>query len=463
MAAEVLIIDDDLSLCVAFRRFLQTHGYQIRVAHSGETGLELCAEKMPSLVLLDLNLPDINGLETLRSIKETDAACPVVMMTAYQTAPSVVQAMRLGADDYLTKPVPMQELLGVVAKLVGQAAPEMFQRGKGAAEILGESQPMQQVFDLIRRISKTSATVLITGESGTGKEAVARTIHLNSGRGNRPFLSLNCASIPANLMEAELFGHEKGAFTDAKVQKKGLLEVADGGTILLDEIGLMPLDLQGKILTVLETRRYRRLGGTRELEANIRFLAATNADLEQTVEDGTFREDLYYRLNVIPVHLPPLRDRGDDILLLARSFLDEFHKRHGRAPRTMSPKAQVLLKAYPWPGNVRELKNVIERAVLLSDSQVIDATDMSIDRRQDSDSEVLPVEVSDTGLIRITFPPWGLPLEDLERQVIEEALNHTGGNISKAARLLHISRYTLKYRMQKHGIDSEIEVENTSG
>ena len=454
MPASVLIVDDDPGICHTLSQMLEIHGYGVRVAHSGEAGLERCRQEMPDLVLLDLFLPGMDGLEALRHVKEMDRACQVVMVTAYDAASTVVEAIKLGAEDYITKPVTMQELQGLVAKLIGPAVQEGPEKGMGLEEVVGESGPMRRVFELVRRISKTSATVLVTGESGTGKEAIARAIHLNSARAGQPFIPLNCASIPGSLLESELFGHEKGAFTDAKVQKKGLVEVAQGGSLLLDEIGLMPLDLQGKLLSVLETRCFRRLGSTRELSADVRFIAATNKDLEKAVKVGEFREDLYYRLNVIPILLPPLRERGKDILLLARHFLDAYSSGHEMPLRRLSPDAEALLLSYSWPGNVRELKNVIERAVLLTDGPAVEAPDLSIDRRaHGSDSAGRPVEVSEAGLVRISFPERGLSLDDLERQVIEDALRHTEGNISRAARLLHISRYALRYRMQKHGID----------
>lgn len=457
-AVDVMVIDDAEEVCAVLYDILSSQGYRVRVVSSGEDGLALCTQAMPSLVLLDLRLPGIDGLETLRRIKEMDRTCRVVMMTAYETAQSVVEAMRLGAEDYITKPLTMQEVLGLVAKLVALPSAGDLKRGKGLDEILGESPLMRQVFEMVLRISKTSATVLITGESGTGKEAIARAIHVNSDRAERSFISLNCASIPATLLEVEMFGYEKGAFTDAKAQKRGLLDIANKSTLLLDEIGAMPLDLQAKLLTVLETRRFRRLGGIEELFADVRFIAATNADLEKAVEAEQFREDLYYRLNVIPIHLPPLRELGDDVLLIARHFLNEYSRRHGMPMRTLSTETEALLMAYPWPGNVRELKNVVERAVLLTDGLEIEVSDLLIDRRSRSRKQKnKPVTVSETGLIRISFPQWGLPLEDLERQVIEEALKHTEGNISRAARLLHISRYALRYRMSKHRLGSQQE------
>jgi len=456
MSESVMVIDDDEVLRRAVGHFLSNQGYRVRAAASGEEGLALCEQEMPSLVLLDLRLPGMEGMEVLRKVKELDRACRVIVLTAYDTIRSAVEALKLGAEDYIAKPLPMGELGDLVARQVRQPTADRLERGTGLDRIVGESLAMHQVFERVRRISRTSSTVLITGESGTGKELVARAVHLNSDRADRPFLPVNSASIPANLLESELFGHEKGAFTDAKMRKRGLIEVADSGSLLLDEIDLMPLDLQAKILTVLETRRFRRVGGTEEISAGCRFIAATNRDLEKAVRAGEFREDLYYRLNVIPIHLPPLRERGDDVLLLARHFLDEYGRRHGLSLRELSAEAETLLKAYPWSGNVRELKNEIERAVLLTDGPTIRASDLSIDRRdrvrdQDAD-KVAPVEVSGAGQVRITFPPWGLSLDDLERQVIKKALSHTRGNISQAAKLLHVSRDTLRYRMQKHRI-----------
>ncbi|OGG49021.1 MAG: hypothetical protein A3F84_14390 [Candidatus Handelsmanbacteria bacterium RIFCSPLOWO2_12_FULL_64_10] len=454
MSANVMIIDDDEALCVAVSRLLSNRGYRIRAAHSGEEGLALCVQEMPTLVLLDLHLPEMDGMETLRRLKAMDRACRVVLITAYDKARSVVEAMRLGAEDYVTKPLPMEELLVLVGKLAGQPASEGPEGRNGLKEIVGESPAIAQVFEMIRRIAHTSSTVLITGESGTGKELVSRAIHLISDRTDQPFLSINCVSIPASLLESELFGYEKGAFTDAKAQKRGLVEVAGSGSILLDEIGLMPLDLQGKILTVLETRQFRRVGGTEEISAECRFIAATNRDLEKAVKAGEFREDLYYRLNVIPVHLPPLRERGDDVLLLARHFLDEYSRRHQKPSRELSEDARVLLRAYLWPGNVRELKNTIERAVLLTDGPMIRASDLSIDRRARGrgPGRAVSLETFEKEAVHISFPPGGLSLNEVERQVIEKVLHHTRGNVSRAANLLHVSRYTLMYRMRKHGI-----------
>ena len=452
MPGDILIIEDDLSIRQVLGSLLKVQKYHFRSASTGEEGLAMCEQELPSLVLLDLVLPGIDGMAVLSRIKEMNRACHVVVMTAYASATSAVEAIRLGADEYLTKPVAVPELLGLIAKLIGGPDDRPLLQGMGLDKIVGESKAIRKVFELVHRVSRTFATVMITGESGTGKEAIARAIHVNSQQENEPFVSLNCASIPSNLLEAELFGYERGAFTDAKGRKQGLIEVAGQGTLFLDEVGLLPLDLQGKILGVLETRKFRRVGATGELSASARFITATNMDLEEAVEAGGFREDLYYRLNVIPLQLPALRERGQDILRLARHFLEEYSRRHGVPFRTLSNEAQQLLLVHSWPGNVRELRNEMERVVLLTDNTEIEASDLSIDRRSSGQRQTRAVEVSEAGLIEVSFPPWGISLEDLERRVIEEALAHTEGNISQAARLLHVSRYALRYRMQKHEI-----------
>ncbi len=325
----------------------------------------------------------------------------------------------------------------------------------GSDRIVGKSPAIQAVFGLVDRVADTPATVLITGESGTGKEVIAREIHRRGGYANRPFVAINCTAIPGNLLEAELFGYEKGAFTDARISKRGLLELTEGGTVFLDEIGLMPLELQAKILNVLETKTVRRLGGTRDLNTDIRFIAATNENLQDAVASGRFREDLYYRLNVVPIHLPPLRDREEDALFIARHFLEIYSHRYKKTPCTFAPSAERWLQQYNWPGNVRELRNLVERAVLLSPDSLVQAEDLAVGpvtreptfRQPDNPPAV---EITNLGEIRIALPPWGIALEDVERKLIEEALILAEGNVSRAAQLLHMSRDTLRYRLKKH-------------
>ena len=326
----------------------------------------------------------------------------------------------------------------------------------GLEGVIGESEAMDRVFQILHRVAHTKATLLIRGESGTGKEVVARAIHNQGVFAGKSFVTVDCTNIPANLMESELFGHERGAFTDAKSQKRGLMEMADGGSIFLDEIGLLPLELQAKLLNVLETQRFRRVGGTVEMTVSVRFLAATNEDLEEAVRVGRFREDLYYRLNVVPIDLPPLRERDDDVLLIAAQVLEEYTTLHGTQARYLSDDAVALLRSYPWPGNVRELRNVIERAVLMSDLDVIDAEDLIIDRRgRRKDEGKIGFRVDSDGQIQVEFPPAGLPLEEVERKLIQAALRHTHENVTKAAELLHISRDTLRYRISKYEQDEE--------
>lgn len=319
-------------------------------------------------------------------------------------------------------------------------------------DMIGTSAAMKQVFDLICRIAPSSATVLIMGESGTGKELVARKLHQCSDRIENTFVPINCAAIPANLLEAELFGYERGAFTDAKISKKGLFEIADGGTLFLDEIGLMPLDIQSKLLTVLESHTFRRLGGTQDVHSDLRIVAATNEDLSESVREGKFRQDLFYRLNVVPLSLPPLRERKTDILLLAQHFLGIYGARYNKKNPRFSNGAQHWLEKHPWPGNVRELRNIVERATLLSQSDLIDIDDLTLGKEaHDFQEPAHPpaLEIDELGDIRITLPPWGLALEDVERRLIKAALEQTNGKVSAAAQLLHISRDTLRYRIKK--------------
>lgn len=328
-----------------------------------------------------------------------------------------------------------------------------------ATRILGESPAILKVSELIDRVAATSATVLLTGESGTGKEVVAREIHDRGTPEDAPFVHVNCAAIPENLIEAELFGYQRGAFTDAKIDKKGLFELAEGGTLFLDEVGLLPLDLQAKLLSVLENRSIRRLGGTVEIATNARIIAATNENLDQAVADGRFRTDLLYRLNVYPIPLPPLRDRGRDVLIIAAHFLETYRDRYGKGDLAFSNAGERWLINHDFPGNIRELRNVVERAVLLSDGAVIDVADLAVGSEP---AGLAPEEggaggltIANFGEIRIEMPPWGIAIEDVERKLILAALDHAAGNVSRAAELLHVSRDTLRYRLKKFGISPD--------
>lgn len=377
MSLTILIVDDEPNLPHQLARYLNKYGYEVFTAADGESGLLELQKNAVDLLLLDVRLPKMSGLDVLTEIRKTDADLPVVMLTAYGEVQTAVAAMKLGASDYLIKGFDLAELLLVVQRSLETSAMyrELRQLRREKSDnyhfnyIIGHSARMREVFDLVARVAKSdTASVLITGESGTGKEVVARAIHDQSPRAQGPFHPLNCASIATNLLESELFGYEQYAFTDAKKQKRGLLELADGGTLFLDEIGEMPLDMQAKLLRVLETRSFYRLGGNKEVKINVRVLAATNRDLEQAMKEASFRSDLFYRLAVLRIELPPLRERPDDILLFATRFLEDFNRSLGRNVRRISPEAQHLLMVYQWPGNVRELKNVIERAMILSSS-----------------------------------------------------------------------------------------------
>ncbi|MGQ9532166.1 MAG: sigma-54-dependent transcriptional regulator [Desulfotomaculales bacterium] len=447
MAAKIVIIDDEEHMCWALERAMRQEGYQAFTATSGRKGLELVRREAPSLVILDLKMPEMDGLEVLRRLRKMNPKLPVIMITAYGTIQTAIEAMKLGAVDYITKPFDLDELKIVVRKalelshLITEVA---FLRAELAARydrMVGESPAMQEVRRLIARVAGTDATVLITGESGTGKEVAALAIHQNSPRAKGPFIVVNCAALPEPLLESELFGHEKGAFTGAVARKQGRFELADGGTIFLDEIGEMPPAMQVKLLRVLQEKSFERVGGTETIKVDVRVIAATNRDLKAAIQEGKFREDLYYRLNVVPIRMPALRERKEDIPLLVEYFLQKFRPRY--QAHTISPAAMELLRRYHWPGNIRELQNVIERAMIICQGEEILP-------------EHLPPEIQaaprPAGGLIVDFPDEGINLEQLEKELIIKALEKTGGNQTRAAQLLGITRSTLIYRMQKHGI-----------
>src|SRR6266516_69887 len=465
MSLTILIIDDEPHLPYQLARFLRKHSYEVLVAPDGEAGLRELQNNVIDLILLDLRLPRAGGLEVLSRVRKLDKELPVVIITAYGDVQSAVDAMKQGAADYLLKGFDLDELLLIVRRALEKSAMSrelrQLRQERNAHYhfdyIVGHSERMREIFEFITRIAESDAPVLITGESGTGKEVVACAIHEQSKRAAGPFHPLNCAAISHSLLESELFGFEQYAFTDAKKQKRGLLELAEGGTLFLDEIGEMPLDMQAKLLRVLETRSFFRLGGNKEVKINVRVLAATNRNLEQAMKEGLFRPDLFFRLAVLQLSLPPLRERPDDILLFASRFIDDFNKSLGRDVRRMAPEAQRLLLAYSWPGNIRELKNVIERAMILSNSDEL----LSVH---------LPYEIAghmnNNG--RSPLDPWEhwlslhpsgpLSLEELnarvEQHFIRWALEIAGRNRSRAAELLGFTKVDqLRYLMRKYGIE----------
>jgi two-component system, NtrC family, response regulator AtoC len=453
-ASTVLVVDDERTLARAIKAFLREAGYEAEVASDGESAVELLPTLRPDVVFADVRLPGISGIDLLRRIREFDPAIPVIMMTAYGTIEGAVEAVKLGAFDYMKKPVDLEEL-----KLLADRAREnallkqelSYYRRRAADEapfagILGRSPAMVDVMDRVRQVAALSETppVLITGETGTGKGLVARTLHTSGPRAGKPFIDINCTALPANLMEAELFGYERGAFTDAKESKLGLFEAAEGGFLFLDEVGDLEFSLQGKLLRAIEERTVRRVGGIRDRRIDVRIVAATNRDLEQEVQRNQFRSDLYFRLAVILLHLPPLRDRGEDVLLLAEQFLQRFSLKYGKNARQIDDRARQALLAYSWPGNVRELSHVIERAVLWSKESSLGVDHLALPafNRLEADGS-RPMPVADT--------PNG-DLGQWERSMIERAMRETGGNQTKAAQRLGITRDTLRYRLKKFGL-----------
>jgi two-component system NtrC family response regulator len=447
MAAGILIIDDDTSLRRVLEYNLQEEGYSVMTAEGGEQGLELFAERSPALVITDLKMPGMSGFQVLSKIKAVSPETLVIVLTAFGAVDTAVEAMKLGAYDYITKPFNRDQLKLVVKKALAMRGlseenrllrEELTDRVEFKS-LIGISRAMEQVFAVVRKVADTEATVLITGESGTGKELVAKAVHSGSSRRAAPFVAVNCAAIPRDLLESELFGHVRGAFTGAVKDKPGKFQQADGGTIFLDEVGDLPLELQPKLLRAIQERVVDPLGGNSPIKLDVRVVAATNADLEKGIAAGTFRDDLFYRLSVIPVHLPPLRERVEDIPLLVRYFCSK----HNGAAVTFTAELLAILQQYPWPGNVRELENTVERLLIMRNSDIIDAGELPEkirDGRASHDGKIL------------NLPVEGYPLEQLEREIVIEALERNSWNQTAAARFLSIPRHTLIYRMEKYGI-----------
>ena len=463
MIPAVLVVEDERVLAEAMTDYLARHGFETAMAGSGEAALDAIHRSEPDLVVLDYQLPGMDGLEVLREIRQRAPQAEVVMLTAHGSVKTAVEAMRAGAFDYLTKPVDLEELALVLGRARSHARLERELRllqsaGRGAPgeRIVGTSEATRSLRTQVERLAGLdqgpggAPPVLISGETGTGKGLVARAIHDLSPRAERPFVEVNCGAIPAQLLESEMFGYERGAFTDARAAKPGLFEAADGGTLFLDEVGALPLELQVKLLKAIEDRSVRRLGGLRQKTVDVRIVAATNADLDRSAQEGTFRADLLYRLKVLILVLTPLRSRPEDVVPLARHFLAEAGRRY-RRPRRLTPDAEASLRAYEWPGNVREVANVIERTVLLHEGEEIGAGVLGLSALARGGALV---EVGSGGGVKIDFSQGGLSLSELERTLIVEALKATGGNRRRAAELLGISVETLRYRMEKHALTS---------
>jgi len=455
----ILIVDDEKILARSIKLFLEEQGYEAEVAEDGEKALSLLETMHPDLVFLDVRLPKISGIELLKRMKEFDPHMYVVVMTAYGSIEGAVEAMKLGAFDYLKKPVDLDELKILLNRAHEDSRlrqelsyyRERETRTFSFEGLIGKCEEMQRVFQQIRQIASLEevSTVLITGETGTGKGLVARAIHVNSSRASAPFIEIDCTALPATLVEAELFGYEKGSFTDAKESKMGLFEAANGGTLFLDEIGDLELPLQGKLLRALEERMIRRIGSLRDRKIDARIIAATNKHLEEAIAQGSFRKELYYRLAVFTIHLPPLRQRGEDILLLAKYFLERISSKYAKPIPRISDRAARALVQYHWPGNVRELKHVMERAVLACQGETLEPEHLSLPSSAQLQKPSVPMNPLE---LVVRIPPEGISLPQWERALLEQALQQTGGNQVEAARLLGITRDTLRYRMKKFKI-----------
>ena len=453
--AKILVVDDEELIRWSFEKELSNLKYEVITAESGEEAINKFKENPPDLVLLDIRLPGMDGLETLKEIHKLKGDTLAIMMTAEASVQNAVKAMKMRAVvDYLCKPVDFEEL-----KVVVENAIEIYELRKEVKTLRDEtrkpysfeniivnSEKMKQVLDTVSRVIQSKAgIVLVQGESGTGKDLVAKTIHYKSERCDKPFMEINCAALPETLLESELFGYEKGAFTDAKFLKKGLFELADEGTVFLDEIGDMKTALQAKLLKVIENRYFKRVGGANDIEVDIKIITATNRDLKKLVDSGEFRADLYYRLNVISIYIPPLRERKEDIYPLIKHFLGEFNRSFKKNIKDISPGAKEILLNYNWPGNVRELKNVIERAIILSFDDLIDQSYLPMELLPDYKKE-------DDKIIDITLPPDGIDIDKIEEELVRQALSLSQGNQTVAAKLLNLTRDSFRRRLKKYDL-----------
>jgi two-component system response regulator AtoC len=461
---QILVVDDEPNLRRVLRAQLERDGYDVHTAEDGEQAIALLRDNHLDLVITDLRMPKLDGMELLRRIVSSEDAVPVVMITAHGTVDTAVEALKTGAFDYITKPFDQAEVRTIVRKALRTQDLSATEASRPIHDIIegvrygiiGRSQSILDLYAVLDRVAGTPTTVLITGESGTGKELVARALHENSNRRDKPFIKVNCAAIPRDLMESELFGYERGAFTGAVTSKPGRFELASGGTLFLDEIGSIPVEMQVKLLRALQESKFERVGGVRTIRVDVRLVAATNSELKKEIAAGSFREDLYYRLNVVPIRLAPLRERREDIPLLVDHFVQKFNARLNKQVRGAEPETRELLSQYPWPGNIRELENVIERAVLFCDGGALRVADLPEEVRE-LEPEKTPNSASQPPAPN---PPPSDGLKEqvkaamsrLERELIVRALEQTRGNVTHAARLLKISRKGLQLKMKELGL-----------
>lgn len=441
---KVLIIDDEKSIRLSLRVSLSKLGVKVFAAASGEEGIEIFRSEKPHIAIIDVNLPGINGIEVLKEIRKKDKNCIVIMITYISEVRLAVEAMKLGANDYFTKPFNMEEIKESIDEHIKyiKKSQELSNQGDGyKTEIIGKSKSIQKVKEITKKVGNMAydTFILIQGESGTGKEIIAKAIHFNGIRRNKPYIALNCAAIPKNLQESELFGYEKGAFSDAKQQKKGLIEESNTGTLFLDEIGDMDIMLQAKLLRVLQEKKFRRIGGTKEIDFQANVIAATNKNLLREIENGNFREDLYYRLNVVPIYTTPLRERKEDIELLIDYFIHQYNESLNKRIKGMTKEALLICKNYEWRGNVRELKNFVERVMIFQEDEWIDVDNLP--------QNIISYESEENNTTFI-----GTNLESVEMETIHRTLQQNNWNISRTAQTLGISRVTLRRKIEKYSI-----------
>ena len=448
---KVLVVEDETNLRKVLATMLRRTGYEVVVAADGEEGLGAFQKSKIDIVITDLIMPKVGGMELLKAINATAPEVPVIIITAHGTVDSAVEAIKLGAFDYITKPFDQAELQSVIAKAAKThtaAERGVKSDGKARSSIIGLSQEIHEIFKIIDKVADTPSTVLITGESGTGKELIATALHDGSSRRGKPFIKINCAAIPKDLIESELFGYERGAFTGAVTSKPGRFELADGGTLFLDEIGEIPVEMQVKLLRALQESEFERVGGIKTTKVDVRLIAATNRQLLQEIEAGKFRKDLYYRLAVVPIILPPLRQRPSDIPMLCDHFIEKYNKRLNKKITGMEPDALASLQAYPWPGNIRELENLVERVLLFADGPTIHWADLPESIRSLSTPSSASAEGGLKDIVRMKAAEW-------EKNLIGKALEETDGNVTHAAKLLQISRKSLQTKMKEFSLRDE--------